>query len=108
MPLRRESRQKFPAALGMGAVAGRVCCFCCRDFAEIPAERNNGCRVAQIFRVPKFWDGKTRENKRFLSVSFFGGRQKLDQIRRTRAHLSIVELHLRSILARFGSHLHPI
>ena len=36
--------------------------------------------VAQIFPVPKFWDAKTRENKRFFSVSFCLGRQHLVSI----------------------------
>ena len=46
----------------MGTVATRVCCCCCRDFAEISAERKHCCRVARIFRVPTFWDGKTSPN----------------------------------------------
>ena len=103
-----ESRQKIPAALGMGAVATRVCCCCCRDFAEISAERKQMLPHGSDCCRPNFWDVKTRENKRFCVVSFFWGRQKLEQIRRARAHLSIVELHFRSILARVGSHLHPI
>jgi len=57
-----ESRQNIPAGLGMGTVATRVCCCCCRDFAEISAERKHCCRVARIFRVPTFWDGKTSPN----------------------------------------------
>ena len=48
--------------------------LCCRDFAEISAERKNGCRVAQIFRVPKCWDGKTEKTCIFLACHFLGGR----------------------------------
>ena len=76
MPLRHESRQKSQQCWARGPSRHVSAVFCCRDFAEISAERKNCCRVAQIFRVPKFWDGKTRENKRFCFVSFFGGRQK--------------------------------
>ena len=38
------------------------------------------CCMAQIFRVPNFWDGKTRENKQLVYVPRFLGRQKTEEI----------------------------
>ena len=93
--------------MGMGTAAALFAVFCCRDFAEIAAERKNGCRVGHIFAVPIFGTSKPEKTSVLFCVIFLG-RQKLEQIRRARAHLSIVELHFRSILARVGSHLHPI
>ena len=36
--------------------------------------------MAQIFRVPNFWDGKSRENKQLVYVPRFLGRQKTEGI----------------------------
>ena len=58
--------------MGMGAAAALFAVFCCRDFAEIAAERKNGCRVGHMFAVPIFWDVKARETSVFVLCHFLG------------------------------------
>ena len=72
MPRGMSRGKKIPAALGMGAAAALFAVFCFRDFAEIAAERKNGCRVGHIFAVPIFGTSKTEKTRVFVSVIFFG------------------------------------
>ena len=58
--------------MGMGAAAALFAVFCCRDFAEIAAERKNGCRVGHIFAVPIFGTSKTEKPSAFFRVIFLG------------------------------------
>ena len=57
--------------MGMGTAAALFAVFCCRDFAEIAAERKTGCRVSHIFAVPIFGTSKSEKTRVFLFVSFF-------------------------------------
>ena len=45
--------------------------FCCRDFAEISAERKHCCHMARIFAVPIFGTSKPGKTSVFLFCAMF-------------------------------------
>ena len=58
--------------MGMGTAAALFAVFCCRDFAEIAAERKTGCRVGHIFAVPIFGTSKSEKTRVFCLCHFLG------------------------------------
>ena len=55
----------------MWAAAALFAVFCCRDFAEIAAERKKCCRMAQIVAVPIFGTSKPEKTSVFVCHFFW-------------------------------------